>query len=110
VSQSFGDSVTVMQVNSAICDYSFFCVNDKTVDMAPSESMQFGQTLLHIFQSIDCSDPWLGLVFLANIDVADAFYHIVIRAAYIPKLGGGIFPEEAGEEPFVALPMVPPMG
>jgi hypothetical protein len=92
-----------------ICDYSFFCVNDETVDMAPAESMQFGRALLCILQSIAHSYPWLGPVFLVKIDVADSFYRIAIQATYVSKLGV-IFPMEAGEEPLVALPLVLPLG
>jgi hypothetical protein len=92
-----------------ICEYLFFCVNDETVDMAPSESLHFGRALLRILQVSARSDPRLGPVFLAKIDVADAFYLIALRPADVPKLGV-IFPLETGEEPLVALLLVLPMG
>jgi hypothetical protein len=92
-----------------ICDYSFFCVNDETIDMAPAESMQFGRALSRILQSIARFDPRLGPVFLAKIDVDDAFYRIAIRVADVTKRSV-IFPSEAGEEPLVALPLVFPVG
>jgi hypothetical protein len=77
--------------------------------MAPAESMQFGRSLLCILQAIARSEPRLGPVFLAKIDVAGAFYRITLWAADVPKLGV-IFPSEAGDKPLVALPLVLPMG
>jgi hypothetical protein len=77
------------------------------VDIAPSESMQFGWALLRILQAIACSDSRFGPVFMATIDTADAFYCITLLAANVTNLGV-IFLSEAGNEPLVALPFGPP--
>jgi hypothetical protein len=42
-----------------ICDYSFFLVNEYTVELCPAESMQFGRALLRIFQkSLALAHGW----------------------------------------------------
>jgi hypothetical protein len=45
-----------------ICDYSFFLVNEDTVNLTPEESMQFDRALLRTLQTIAPSDPQLGHV------------------------------------------------
>jgi hypothetical protein len=61
-----------------IHDYSFFLINEDTVELCPEESIQFGCALLHILQNIAHSDPRLGPVYLSKIDIADGFYQIYI--------------------------------
>jgi hypothetical protein len=92
-----------------ICDYSFFLVNDDTIELCPAESMQFGRALLHILQKIDRSEPRLGPVYLSKIDILDGFYRIAIRSEDIPKLAV-MFPTAPGAEQLVGLPLVLPMG
>jgi hypothetical protein len=70
----------------SIYDYSFFLINDDTIELCPEESMQFGCVLLYILQQIARLDHRLGPVFLSKIDIADGFYHISIRADDAPKL------------------------
>jgi hypothetical protein len=91
-----------------ICDYSFFLVNDDTIDLCPAESMQFGRALLRILQKIARSNPRLGPVFLSMIDIADGFYRIAIRSEDVPKLAI-LFPTEAGYEQLIGLPLVLPI-
>jgi hypothetical protein len=92
-----------------ICDYSFFLVNDGTIELCPEQSMQFGRALLRILQKIANSDPRLGLVYLSKIDIVDGFYRIAIRSNDVPKLAI-MFPTAEGEEPLVGLPLFLPMG
>jgi hypothetical protein len=92
-----------------ICDYSFFLVNDDTIELCPEQSMQFGRALLRILQKIAHSDPRLGPVYLSKIDIADGFYRIAIRSNDVPKLAI-MLPTAEGEEPLVGLPLVLPMG
>jgi hypothetical protein len=92
-----------------ICDYSFFLVNNDTIELFPAESMQFGRSLLRILQKIARSDPHLGLVYLSKIDISDGFYRIAIRSEDIPKLAV-MFPTAPGAEHLVGLPLVLPMG
>jgi hypothetical protein len=92
-----------------ICDYSFYLVNEDTIDLCPEGSMQFGRALLRILQQIARSDPRLGPVYLSKIDIADGFYRIAIRPDDIPKLTI-MCPTRDGEEQLINLPLVLPMG
>jgi hypothetical protein len=92
-----------------ICDYSSFLVNDDTIELCPTESMQFGRSLLRILQKIARSDPRLGPVYLFKIDISDGFYRIAIRSEDVPKLSV-MFPTAPGEEQLIGLPLVLTMG
>ena len=92
-----------------IVDYSFFGVNEDTMPLAPTESMQFGHALERILREILLADPNLGPVYLMKLDIADGFYRINLSIDDIPKLGV-VFPSQQQEEPLVALPLVLPMG
>jgi hypothetical protein len=92
-----------------ICDYSFFLVNEETIELCPEESMQFGRALLRILQQIAQSDPRLGPVYLSKIDIADGFYRIAIRSEDVSKLAI-MFPTAEGEDQLIGHPLVPPMG
>jgi hypothetical protein len=92
-----------------ICNYSFFLVNDYTIELCPAESMQFGRALLRILQTIARSNLRLGPVLLSKIDISDGFYRIAIRSEDVPKLAV-MFSTEPGEEQLIGLPLVLPMG
>jgi hypothetical protein len=92
-----------------ICDFSFFLVNDDTIELCPTESMQFGRSLLRILQKIARSDPRLGQVYLSKIDISDGFYRIAIPSEDLPKLEV-MFPMAPGEEKLIGLQLVLPMG
>jgi hypothetical protein len=79
-----------------ICDYSYYLVNEDTIELCPEKFMQFGRALLRILQQIARSDPHLGPVYLSKIDIADEFYRIVIHLGDIPKLAI-MFPTQDGE-------------
>jgi hypothetical protein len=92
-----------------ICDYSFYLVNEDTIELCPADSMQFGRSLLRILQQISRSDPRLGIVCLSKIDITDGCYRINIRTDDIPKLAI-MFPTQDGEEQLIGLSLVLPMG
>jgi hypothetical protein len=79
-----------------ISDYSFFLVNEDTMDLAPAESMQFGRALWRILNAIARANPDLGPVYLSKVDIADGFYQIWVRSADFAKLGV-LLPTRSGE-------------
>ena len=54
-------------------DHSFCGTNAETVQLAPSEAMQFGRTLERTLQKIRHADPHHGPVCLSKVDLADGF-------------------------------------
>jgi hypothetical protein len=92
-----------------ISDYSFFLVNEDTVDLAPAESMQFGQALWRILNAIAKANPDLGPVYLSKVDIVDGFYRIWVRSADVAKLGV-LLPTRPGEEPLIGFLLALPMG
>ena len=92
-----------------ICDYSYYQINDETVDLFFKESMQFGHALDRILREILLSNPAFGPVNLIKIDIADGFYRLDVNPGDIPKLAV-IFPTLPGQPCMVALPLVLPMG
>ena len=57
-----------------ISNYSFFGVNDDTVPLAPTEAMQFDQTLKRLLQRIHCANDVFGPVYISKIDLSESFY------------------------------------
>ena len=91
-----------------IVDYSFSLVNQSTVLMAP-DSLQFGFALPRILQKLHRADTRRGTIYLAKVDMADAFMRVWLAIPHLLSLGA-ILPRYPGEEPLVALPMILPMG
>ena len=92
-----------------ICDYSYYQINDETIDLFFEESMQFGHALDRILREILLANPAFGPVNLIKIDIADGFYRLDINPRDIPKLAV-IFPTLPGQPRLVAFPLVLPMG
>jgi hypothetical protein len=92
-----------------ICDYSFYDVNQETIDLFAEDAMQFGHALERFLRQILLADPKLGQVELMKIDISDGFYRICLNPGDIPKLGV-VFPTLPGQQRLVALPLVLPMG
>ena len=92
-----------------ICDYSWSGINQATLPLAPSDSMQFGHALDRYLREILLSDPKLGPIYMLKLDISDGFYRVNLAPGDIPKLGV-VFPSRQGKEPLVALPLVLPMG
>ena len=92
-----------------IGDYSFYCVNEDTLPLAPKDSMQFGHALDRYLRELLLADPKLGPVEQLKIDIGDGFYRCNVSIPDIPKLGL-VFPVADDEEKLVAFPLVLPMG
>jgi hypothetical protein len=92
-----------------IVDYSHSNLNQETVRLAPSESMQFGRTLPRLLQRIVHADPRHGPVRMSKEDVADGFYRLHLRPGDILALGVA-FPPAPDGTPLVAFPLTCPMG
>ena len=92
-----------------IGDYSFSGVNEDTVPLAPTESMQYGNALHRILREILLANPANGVVYMLKLDISDGFYRINLAPADIPRLGV-VFPAVPNQPPLVALPLVLPMG
>jgi len=92
-----------------IVDYSYYEVNQDTLQLGPKDSMQFGRTLERILYQVRHANPLFGPVYLGKVDLADGFYRVWLTPGAIPKLAVA-FPRYAGEEQLVALPMALPMG
>jgi hypothetical protein len=92
-----------------IVDYSHSYLNQETVRLAPSESMQFGRTLPRLLQKIVHADPRHGPVHMSKDDVADGFYRLHLRPGDILALGVA-FPPAPDGTLLVAFPLTCPMG
>ena len=92
-----------------IVDYTFWGINDDTVPLAPSESMQFGRAFERILHKIRRANRRFGPTYMIKVDIADGFYRLFVSAPTIATLGV-VFPQYEDEEPLVAFPLVLPMG
>ena len=57
-----------------ISDYSYFDVNQETLNLGPSEAMQFGRTLWRLLYRIHRANSRFGPVYLSKVDLSDGFY------------------------------------
>jgi hypothetical protein len=91
-----------------IVDYTFSGVNPSTIPSAP-DSLQFGHALLRILQYLHRADTRQGPIYIAKVDIADAFMPVHLHVPHIPILAA-LLPSYPGETPLVAFPMILPMG
>ena len=92
-----------------IVDYTFWGINDDTVSLAPSESMQFGRALERVLRKIRNANRRFGPTYMIKVDIADGFYRLFVAASTTAALGV-VFPHHQDEEPLIAFPLVLPMG
>jgi len=92
-----------------ICDLTYSGVNASTVNLAPTEAMQFGNALRRILFQIYRADPGWGPVYLAKADISDGFYNISVNANGTKQFGI-ILPTAPGQEPLVLFFLGLPMG
>ena len=92
-----------------IVDYTFWGINDDTVSLAPSESMQFGRALERVLRKIRNANRRFGPTYMIKVDIADGFYRLFVAASTTAALGV-VFPHHPDEEPLIAFPLVLPMG
>ena len=92
-----------------IVDYSFYDVNQETLQLGPRDAMQFGRALERVLYQVRHANPRFGPVYLGKVDLADGFCRVWVSPGAIPKLAVAL-PVYQGEEPMVALPFSLPMG
>jgi hypothetical protein len=59
-----------------IIDYSYYGLNDQTVKLCPTESMQFGKANERLWSNILRADPKFGKLHMYKIDISDGFYRV----------------------------------
>ena len=62
-----------------ISDYSYFDVNQETLNLGPSDAMQFGRTLWRLLYRIHRANSRFGPVYLSKVDISDGFYRLFLR-------------------------------
>ena len=92
-----------------IVDYSYWGVNDDTLQLSDANSMQFGRTIARLQQQVAWSNPRFGPTRAYKVDIGDGFYRVQLCTSGVLKLGV-LLPPLLGEEPLVAFPLVLPMG
>ncbi len=93
-----------------IVDYTFSGVNPETKRMAHPEAMQFGRALQRVLGAILDAPPEHGPCYLIKIDLSDGFYRVPVRSEDVPTLGVVLPSEQPTENPWIAFPLVLPMG
>ena len=65
--------------NCMISDYSYFDVNQETLNLGPPEAMQFCRTLWRLLYHINRANSRFGPVYLSKVDLLDDFYWLFLR-------------------------------
>ena len=92
-----------------ISDYSYFDVNKDTLNIAPSEAMQFGRTLWRLLFRIHHANEKFGPVYMSKVDLSDGFYRLWLRPEDTMRLAV-LFPSRQGEPDLIGIPLTNPMG
>ena len=92
-----------------ILDYSYFDVNADTFIIAPSEAMQFGQTLWKLLYRIHHANSNFGPVYMSKFDLLDGFYQLWVRPEDTHRLAV-LFPSRKNEPALVGIPLTNQMG
>ena len=92
-----------------ISDYSYFDVNNDTLNIAPSEAMQFGRTLWRLLYRIHHANAKFGPVYMSKIDLSDGFYRLWLRPEDTMRLAV-LFPSRPNEPALIGVPLTNPMG
>ena len=92
-----------------LSNYSFNPINAKILPIYDLSTMQYGRCLDRLLQEIVYADPKLGPVHIVKADVSEGFYRVGLGPTDAAKLGL-VFPNEAGEEDLLAIPLTLPMG
>jgi hypothetical protein len=61
-------------------DYTFNGVNQASVNLAPTQAMQFGGALQRILQRLAYCNPQFGPPLMAKVDLANGYYRIPLSA------------------------------
>jgi hypothetical protein len=92
-----------------IMDYSFNRVNQTSLDIAPTNAMQFGHCLPRILQHLAYANPKYGPPLMAKIDLADGYYRIPLSESAALELAV-VLPADKGTGPLIGIPLSLPMG
>jgi len=92
-----------------ISDYSYYDVNQETLNIAPNEAMQFGRTLWRLLFQIHHANDHFGPVYMSKIDLSDGFYRLWLRPEDTHRLAV-LFPSRPDEPKLVGIPLANPMG
>lgn len=92
-----------------ISDYSYYDVNQETLNIAPNEAMQFGRTLWRLLYRIHHANDAFGPVYMSKIDLSDGFYRLWVRPEDAHRLGV-VFPSRPNKPPLIGIPLANPMG
>jgi hypothetical protein len=92
-----------------IIDYTFSGINQQSVPLAPTESMQFGTALQRILQRIAYADPRFGPVHMLKFDLSDGYYRVRLSPEAALEMAV-IIPGDTPKSNLIAVPLSLPMG
>jgi hypothetical protein len=90
-------------------DYTFTNVNEHSLDLAPFQAMQFGNTLQWVLQRLAYANPAFGPPLLAKFDLSDGYYRIPLSPEAALELAV-VLPPLENQPPLVGIPLCLPMG
>jgi hypothetical protein len=92
-----------------IIDYTFSTINQHSVQLAPTKSMQFGKALQRILQRIAYADPRFGPVHMLKFDLSDGYYRVPLSPEAALELAV-VIPGDTPKSNLIAIPLSLPMG
>jgi hypothetical protein len=92
-----------------IIDYTFSNINQHSVRLAPTRSMQFGTALQRILQRIAYADPRFGPVHMLKFDLSDGYYRVPLSPEAALELAV-VIPGDTPTSNLIAIPLSLPMG
>jgi len=92
-----------------LCNLTYSKVNENTVPLAPTKSMQFGRALQRLLLQIHRADLRWGPVYMAKNDISDGFYNVFVNFNGAKNFGV-ILPTPPGQEPLVLFFLALPIG
>ena len=97
------------QCPQVIVDYSYYGINEATLQLSMPESMQFERALPRLHRHIAYANPKFGPIWALKLDISNGFYCVPLTTSSIIKLGV-LLPPIPGLPPLVAFPLTLPMG
>ena len=92
-----------------ISDYSYFDVNQQTLNIALKEAMQFGRTLWRLLFCTHNANDQFGPVYMSKVDLSNGFYRLWLRPKDTHRLAV-LFPSRPDEPDLIGIPLANPMG
>jgi hypothetical protein len=91
-----------------IIDYTFSGVNQDSLPLAPSHSMQFGSALQRIPQRLVYANPIFGPVHMLKFDLSDGYYRVRLSPEAALELAV-IIPGDNPQANLIGIPLSLPM-